>query len=184
MDKIQSINIQDFKFFAKSEPIAIEGKHLLLYGENGSGKSSIYWSLYTLLESSQKKDAEIQVYFDKSNPKNLVNLYAADNTHSKVSIRLTSGTVFQITAQDTSINTQKDAQDSSNASDFLTYRFLFNLHNFKQGEDINLFPLFLKDIFKYIKIGGRTDLASQFETLKTLDKRKSAYKSAKKEFNN
>ncbi len=48
MKRINKIHINNLKFFPDSEPIKIEGKNILLYGENGSGKSSIYWALYTL----------------------------------------------------------------------------------------------------------------------------------------
>ena len=51
---------------------------LLLYGENGSGKSSIFWGLHTLFESSLKEDEDIQKYFkhrDES-AESLVNIYA------------------------------------------------------------------------------------------------------------
>ena len=54
--KIDKIAVQNFKFFAKEKVISVLGKHLLLYGENGSGKSSIYWALYTLLEAANKED--------------------------------------------------------------------------------------------------------------------------------
>lgn len=56
MKRIKEVHINNFKFFPESEPIKIDGKNILLYGENGSGKSSFYWALYTLLESSQKSD--------------------------------------------------------------------------------------------------------------------------------
>ena len=58
MDKIDTLQIHNFKFFDQQEPIKLGGKHLLLYGENGSGKSSIYWALYTLFEASQKQNSE------------------------------------------------------------------------------------------------------------------------------
>ncbi len=42
MSKITSIKIENFKFF-KEELLEIkDGKNLLIYGENGSGKSSFY----------------------------------------------------------------------------------------------------------------------------------------------
>lgn len=69
MKRIKEVHINNFKFFPESEPIKIDGKNILLYGENGSGKSSFYWALYTLLESSQKSDPEqIKKYFNKLNP--------------------------------------------------------------------------------------------------------------------
>lgn len=45
--RINSIRIKNFKFFKDEFPLKVDGKHLLLYGENGRGKGSIYWSFYT-----------------------------------------------------------------------------------------------------------------------------------------
>lgn len=42
--RINNIRIKNFKFFKDEFVLNVNGKHLLLYGENGSGKSSIYWS--------------------------------------------------------------------------------------------------------------------------------------------
>lgn len=69
MDKIDTLQIHNFKFFDLQEPIKLGGKHLLLYGENGSGKSSIYWALYTLFEASQKKVKKLKnILRKKQNP--------------------------------------------------------------------------------------------------------------------
>lgn len=54
MSKIKAIRINNFKFFGKSDPIVLDGRNLLLYGENGSGKSSVYNALYTLFEAASK----------------------------------------------------------------------------------------------------------------------------------
>ena len=61
MQKIQSITLRNFKFFygtedeQKQNKIELNQNNLLLYGENGSGKSSIYWALYTFLQSCKKR---------------------------------------------------------------------------------------------------------------------------------
>ena len=52
MSRIKTLHINNFKFFRNSTPIELNGKHLLLYGENGSGKSSVYYAIYTLLEAA------------------------------------------------------------------------------------------------------------------------------------
>lgn len=39
MSKIKRIWLNNFKFFGSSSPIELAGEHLLLYGENGSGKA-------------------------------------------------------------------------------------------------------------------------------------------------
>ena len=75
MSKIKSLQLNNFKFFRQSDPIILDGKHLLLYGENGSGKSSIFWGLYTLLEAAYKQPNEVKSYFNSSDT-SLVNIFA------------------------------------------------------------------------------------------------------------
>lgn len=58
--KIDKLTLENFKFFYGEKTLDFEGKNVLLYGENGSGKSSIYWALYTLLNNAKSNDAKIQ----------------------------------------------------------------------------------------------------------------------------
>lgn len=46
---LHEIELKNFKFFYDSFTFPLDGKHIVLYGENGSGKSSIVWGLYTLM---------------------------------------------------------------------------------------------------------------------------------------
>lgn len=76
MQRIQSITLRNFKFFYGTETEQAQNKlllnqnNLLLYGENGSGKSSIYWALYTHLQSCIKEDGQITKYFDPADNEN------------------------------------------------------------------------------------------------------------------
>ena len=74
MAKINGIVINGFKAFPSLHTIELEGKHLLMYGENGSGKSSIYYALHCIFNSYRKPDKG-KKYFDKSNSQNLVNRF-------------------------------------------------------------------------------------------------------------
>jgi len=77
MPKIKKITLENFKYFFGKEELILDRQNLLLYGENGSGKSSIYWALYTFLQSVFKEDDnEIKKYFDQSKPESLVNRFA------------------------------------------------------------------------------------------------------------
>lgn len=49
--RLDTISITNFKAFKDEQTIELNGKNYLLYGDNGSGKSSIFWSLYTLYQS-------------------------------------------------------------------------------------------------------------------------------------
>ncbi|GMQ31604.1 AAA family ATPase [Algoriphagus confluentis] len=156
MKRIKEVHINNFKFFPESEPIKIEGKNILLYGENGSGKSSFYWALYTLLESSQKSDPEqIKKYFNKLNPNSLVNIYAEVDSegvdNSFIKIVLDDNSELEVSHGDTSINSNPDAGLSLLASDFLNYRLLQRTHSVKHTETIDLFPLFEDAVFGYVQ---------------------------------
>jgi len=50
---ITGITINNYRAFSKPETVSIpEGQHLLIYGENGSGKSSIYNAIKDFFRSS------------------------------------------------------------------------------------------------------------------------------------
>lgn len=70
---ISQINIKNFKFF-HNEIIDLK-KNVLFYGENGSGKSSLYWALKIYFENKFGiiNSEEYAVFFNKENPKNIRN---------------------------------------------------------------------------------------------------------------
>jgi alpha-D-ribose 1-methylphosphonate 5-triphosphate synthase subunit PhnL len=155
---IDEIKIQNFKFFPKlDQSIKVDGKHLLLYGENGSGKSSIYWALYTLLECSNKSDIkEIKKYFDFNDEERLINVHIKQGTTNWVDpfveVTLKDGTApYRISYTDTAINTNTEAQESNFSSDFINYRNLLNLYNFAHSEDVDLIGFFNYAVFPYVK---------------------------------
>ena len=85
MYKIKEIKLKNFKFFYGERSIDFDRKHILLYGENGSGKSSIYWALYTFFQSVFKTDVrQVQKYFlpTTRNEESLRNRYAEDDDDS------------------------------------------------------------------------------------------------------
>ena len=57
MPAINRIHICGFKAFPNDFELQLEGKNLLMYGENGSGKSSIYYALHCMFQAPLKPDA-------------------------------------------------------------------------------------------------------------------------------
>lgn len=95
MKKIQEIRIKHFKAFQDEEKFNFRSKNILAYGNNGSGKSSLFWALYTFLQSSIKPtDGEVKKYFvnflesDKTTHQTLKNIFAeaADVPHAGASL--------------------------------------------------------------------------------------------------
>jgi ABC-type dipeptide/oligopeptide/nickel transport system ATPase component len=157
--KIKNLHINNFKFFPKSQPIKLDQKHLLVYGENGSGKSSIYWALYTLLDSSIKElPAEIKKYFKRNNRDCLVNIYAKNNKTSFVQIELEDGSKYRIAHDDDKIltdgPTNQRALAINLASDFINYRMLYRFHDLKHSKDFEIFNFFEGELMMYLDIGG------------------------------
>lgn len=173
--KLHELHINNFKFFSEVEPdsplLKIDGNHLLIYGENGSGKSTIYWALYTLLESSLKKsDDEVRKYFKKIGKDSLVNIFATGRNDTEIKAILKdngNSKTFRVSrkSRDMSIRGNRDVQESNMASDFINYRVLFQLHNLKHSKDNNLWVWFYEEVLPYVKIGN-TPCLETFEKLK------------------
>lgn len=88
MPAINKIHILGFKAFPNDFELVLEGKHLLMYGENGSGKSSIYYALHCMFQAPLKSDIG-KKYFNADSEQHLKNInnLAAD---SKIVIDFTN----------------------------------------------------------------------------------------------
>lgn len=166
MPKIKSIQLHNYKFFNEQEPINLEVdgecKHLLLYGENGSGKSSIFWGLHTLFESSLKEDEVIQMYFkhrDES-AESLVNIYAEKgdrngiddyNSFIEVITNEELNNVYRVSLFDLNINQNENAQLINQTSEFLSYKDLFEFQRFWNGRPMNLAQIFISSVLPFLE---------------------------------
>ena len=163
MNRIDTLHVHNFKFFQAQDAIKLEGNHLLLYGENGSGKSSVYWALYTLFEASLKPDdQQIRKYFSKTildGEDCLVNIHAtetasgSDNFNSFIEV-ITDGATpatFRISYHDIGIRGNQTAKQVNYASDYINYRLLLGFSSFRHSEPIDLFGLFRDNIFYYVR---------------------------------
>lgn len=160
--RLHRIEIRNFKAF-REFTLDLEGRHLLVYGANGAGKSSLYWALYTFLQSARKTTPGVAKYFDPTDPQNLLNLYEQSETAPK------AGEIVLV-LRDTATNTDRRYRISLAlhetheapaivkgylASDFITYRFFFGFSHFRNSQDFNVWPLFEKEILPFCrKTGG------------------------------
>lgn len=158
--KINKIEIKNFKFFHEPFTLELNGKNLLLYGENGCGKSSIYWSFYTHYQACLKTPAQAGKYFDATNTENLRNRFANPMEESGLSVEFVeedsrSTHMYNDSSSNCYINDEGSLNFMTRtlkASDFMNYKFLTSIFDFRNSEDNNVFPIFEKEIFQYLPL--------------------------------
>jgi energy-coupling factor transporter ATP-binding protein EcfA2 len=150
--KIKTIELHNYKaFYGDKNVIEVDSKNLFIYGENGSGKSSLYYALKDFFQSSIEKinlDVVENIFVESNNKgKVLVKLTFnnEDNPNTESTIELSSAeTPYGIT----------DIRDANQMRSFLNYKHLLTIHNIKKEEEINLFNLLVKGVLKHFKIIG------------------------------
>ncbi|MFM7851069.1 MAG: AAA family ATPase [Flammeovirgaceae bacterium] len=154
MHRISKLTLKNFKFFHGEVPINFEGKNILLYGENGSGKSSIYWALYTFLQSVFKTEPQQVVkYFAHNHPENLRNRYANDDESSAIVIEFNDGVKRSISNDGIIIKQNADDNlvlEATLGSDLIEYRTLSRIYHFAHSEEVDLFPFFQGNLLPFI----------------------------------
>ena len=153
MPAINRIHICGFKAFPNDFELQLEGKNLLMYGENGSGKSSIYYALHCMFQAPLKPDAG-KKYFDPASEQHLKNLNNFD-ADSKIWIDFDGRHPFIYNIdkegyQFTLLGGKHPLPAQINGC-FVNHQFLFHFFNFRNSQRINLFPVFIKDILPFCK---------------------------------
>ena len=157
--RIDKIKVKNFKFFNEEFVFAPQGKNVLLYGENGAGKSSLYWSVYTHYQAYAKEQEEAQKYFRAEHTQNLRNRFAGQDENSYIRICFSNGTGTIKDIEDSCncyYNDDADTRDfmrkTAMASDFMNYKILSSLFDFKNSEANEVFPLIEKEVLPYIEL--------------------------------
>ena len=160
MYRIKNIRLTNFKFFFGEENLKLDKKHTLIYGENGSGKSSIYWALHCFLHSTLKPDAaSVQKYFlpISRSEESIKNRYALEGEKSGVSITLehdNNSRYANINAEisDTVVNTQTNPEIKlmTLSSELINYKVIYNMYLATNKSTIRLFSFFEKNLMEFI----------------------------------
>ncbi|MBW2093366.1 MAG: AAA family ATPase [Deltaproteobacteria bacterium] len=89
--KIKTIKLTNYKAFYGTYEIPVGGKNLFIYGENGSGKSSLYYALKDFFQSSM----------ENIDLKEVENIFIKDTVKGKCSIKITFNTKIPGTRKQT-----------------------------------------------------------------------------------
>lgn len=159
MATITKIEINGFKAFPKQFILdLLDGRNLLVYGENGSGKSSIYYALHALLQSAFKDDFGAKYFTadDRTNNQHLVNI-------NRVQDVIDSGFRPQIKVtfddgHDCTLNRDGLYHSSGSLSPiellnkgsaFINHSYISRFHAARNSEEIDLWNVFYKDILPF-----------------------------------
>ena len=153
MVKITKIEIKNFKAFRGPDVIDLSekgGQSLLLYGENGSGKTSLYEALKFSLESSENDSIRFIDYENFSAMDDDVDGYV--RLHFTPDPNLQMETYEWSEAENVLNDTElKPIRDASKAKGFLDYKALLDTHYLHYKDDtVDVFDLMISTLLKNV----------------------------------
>ena len=140
--RITKIEIKNFKAFYGAYQLDLHkaGKNLLVYGENGSGKTSLYQALKRFLESSEGGHQFKPHHNIFNSDEGYIKLHLRTDAQSKQDTYEWSETVKDETNDELLIQ-------ASRAEGFLDYKDLLETHYLHRENDIvNVFDLLVKTL--------------------------------------
>lgn len=157
--RIDKVEISNLKFFYGDFPFDINRNNLLVFGENGAGKSSLFWCLHLLYHAANKSPLEAKKYFLPNHPENLRNRFADPTDPSGVKVTFSDGDGSSKAAEDFSNRSYLSNPElaeflklSLRSSDFLTAKQIAKIFDFNNSEDNEVFRHFRKEIFPLIDL--------------------------------
>lgn len=157
MSKIKRIWLNNFKFFGESAPIELDGMHLLLYGENGSGKSSLCYGLNTLLDAAVNTPEKVQNQFalPSESEDSLINIHAkmdegSEKTDAFVLVEDNNGREYRISYNNLDSCQDVDLLESNLSSDLVNYQSLFRFQIPHSVQTSSLIDVFEYSIFPHL----------------------------------
>lgn len=145
--KIKSLELTNYRFFYGKDEINnkfdFDGKNVLIYGENGSGKSSLYKALELLTKNKIENG-----YFSKEK-----NIFSEENP--KVDFIFTNDRelTFDVDSEDIQTFEQRKPDFINNLSIFkpiLDYKKLLNIHySHTETEKINIYSMLRQTLKDY-----------------------------------
>ncbi|RST26240.1 AAA family ATPase [Chryseobacterium lacus] len=149
--KIKRIHISNYRAFLVNEDqessrYTIDlpnGENLLIYGENGSGKSSLFRALkdFFNVASNTGKPFQKNLFYEEGNTSDepFIDIEIDDNSHHRFS---SDGNQYLLINNESGVNTNYITQ-ANITNGFISYRDLLKLHFRQDNQEPDLVSLFL-----------------------------------------
>lgn len=168
--RITEIEINNFRAFYGKHTISLDnkGKNLMVFGENGSGKSSFYLALKTFFEASQNPVdfVSYENIFIPASQKDSCYL----QFKIKESETSSATTTIKVDVQNNSIQGREKilVADANKIKGFFDYKSLLKTHLI-HNDDVNIFDILINDILceQTNRISNQTFLR-QWKSIKDL----------------
>lgn len=177
MKRITAIELENYRaFYKKYKPINLpKGENLLVYGENGSGKTSLFKALLSYFSSSKSSEVKFELndYSKMAGQDGSIDITFSDVVGSKIP---TPGSEQIYSFKPTgSTNTAPFIKDTALIKGFLSYRNLLDVY-FSREENPNLFNLIVNEILNdHVPVEAGESIGAQWkridEILRTKDGR-------------
>ena len=136
--KIKTIEIENFRAFYGKHKIDTHGKNMLIYGENGSGKSSFYHAIHDFFSNAYNPDktkfVQNQWNKDDNNPK-----------QSKIALTFNDDNTYSFTPEDAAPQEPAFIPEVGKQQPFFTYKRLLQTY-LDDNVDKKMFHLLVDDI--------------------------------------
>lgn len=174
MIKITEIHFNLYRaFFEQKEEKATiflseNQSNILIYGENGSGKSSIFKGLEHFFESAHNDNLDFeQHYFSKDN---LQKNEKIRNKEPYIKVKFSNGNeaIFTPEQEKNTNNKFEFIKNTSKAKGFLSYKNLLKVHLVEK--EVNLFDLFLAEQGVLYNVQNEFDTNAKKESKKAIGK--------------
>ncbi|MFV0186693.1 AAA family ATPase [Empedobacter falsenii] len=168
MKRITKLEITNYRAFFDSYEINLpKGENLLIYGENGSGKSSLFKSLNNFLSSSQIPTLPFIKHHSKNTEEGVLSFTFNDYDIATNQITSNLGGVVSFGSNVVTTNTEQFIKTAELTKGFLDYKGLLAVYNHNESQP-NLFDLIVLNLFKDFvpsNLGGTQALGERFKYL-------------------
>ncbi|WP_168171929.1 AAA family ATPase [Algoriphagus sp. A40] len=167
MKRITKLEISNFRAFFDSYTVELtKGENLLIYGENGSGKSSFYKSLSNFLSSSQDTAYPYIRHHNKNSEEGNVTFTFNDYDPATNAITSAFGEIISFGTDAVTTDTEQFLKTAELTKGFLDYRGLLAVYNHSEAQP-NLFQLIVEILLKeFIPVGGTHPMGKRFVALR------------------